>query len=63
MEQRDLIANYLLKLKQQNVLGSEKIQQLERNGMGVFHMMSCLGSILTSSLFPALFGLVNLKGK
>lgn len=63
VEQRDLIANYLLKLKQQNVLGSEKIQQLERNGMGVFHIDELYGQYFDIILVSCTFGLVNLKGE
>lgn len=62
VEQRDLIANYLLKLKQQNVLGSEKIQQLERNGMGVFHIDELFGQQFDIIIVSCTFGLVNLKG-
>lgn len=63
VEQRDLIANYLLKLKQQNVLGSEKIQQLERNGMGVFHIDELFGQYFDVLILSATFGLLNLKGE
>ncbi|MCF8244962.1 MAG: hypothetical protein K9J37_11245 [Saprospiraceae bacterium] len=63
VEQRDLIANYLLKLKQQNVLGSEKIQQLERNGMGVFHIDELFGQHFDIIIVSCTFGLVNLKGE
>ncbi len=63
VEQRDLIANYLLKLKQQNVLGSEKIQQLERNGMGVFHIDELFGQHFDTIIVSCTFGLVNLKGE
>ncbi len=63
VEQRDLIANYLLKLKQQNVLGSEKIQQLERNGMGVFHIDELYGQHFDIIIVSCTFGLVNLKGE
>ncbi|MBI1227895.1 MAG: hypothetical protein GC192_21865 [Bacteroidetes bacterium] len=63
VEQRDLIANYLLKLKQQNVLGSEKIQQLERNGMGVFYIDELFGQYFDIIIVSCTFGLVNLKGE
>lgn len=63
VEQRDLIANYLLKLKQQNVLGSEKIQQLERNGMGVFHVDELFGQYFDILIVSCTYGAVNLKGE
>lgn len=63
VEQRDLIANYLLKLKQQNVLGSEKIQQLERNGMGVFHVDELFGQYFDILIVSCTYGLLNLKGE
>jgi hypothetical protein len=36
--QRDLIYGYLLDIKQRNLPGKEKIQQLERNGLAVYHL-------------------------
>lgn len=63
VEQRDLIANYLLKLKQQSALGSEKIQQLERNGMGVFHIDELFGQHFDILVVSCTFGLVNIKGE
>ncbi len=63
VEQRDLIANYLLKLKQQNAIGSEKIQQLERNGMGVFHVDEVFGQYFDIILISCTYGAVNLKGE
>ncbi len=63
VEQRDLIANYLLKLKQQNALGSEKIHQLERNGMGVFHVDELFGQYFDIIIMSCTYGAVNLKGE
>ncbi|MCB9341642.1 MAG: hypothetical protein H6577_26250 [Lewinellaceae bacterium] len=62
VEQRDLIANYLLKLKQQNAVGSEKIQQLERNGMGVFFIDELFGQHFDILILSCTFGTVNLQG-
>lgn len=62
VEQRDLISNYLLKLKQKNTLGSEKIQQLERNGMGVFFIDELFGQQFDIIILSCTFGMVNLKG-
>ncbi len=62
-EQRDLIASYLLKLKQQNVTGSEKIRQLERNGMGVYYVDELFGQQFDILIVSCTFGAVNIKGK
>ena len=62
VEQRDLISNYLLKLKQQNSVASEKILQLERNGMGVFYIDELFGQQFDIIILSCTFGMVNLKG-
>ncbi len=62
-EQRDLIASYLLKLKQQNVAGSEKIRQLERNGMGVYYVDELFGQQFDILILSCTFGTINIKGK
>jgi hypothetical protein len=63
VEQRDLISSYLLKLKQQNAGASEKILQLERNGLGVHFIDELYGQQFDTLLLSCTFGLVNLKGK
>ncbi len=63
IEQRNLISSYILKLKQQNVLGSEKIRQLERNGMGVYFVEELFGQHFDILIVSFTFGVVNLKGK
>ena len=63
IEQRDLIASYILKLKQQNALGSEKIRQLERNGMGVFFIEELYGQQFDILILCCTFGPVNIKGQ
>jgi hypothetical protein len=62
VEQRDLISYYLLKLKQQNAAGSEKIMQLERNGMGVFFIDELYGQEFDQIIVSGALGVVNLKG-
>jgi len=62
IEQRDLISSYLLKLKQQNASGSEKIKQLERNGMGVYHVDELYGQYFDVLLVSFTLGTVNFKG-
>ena len=63
MEQRDLISSYILKLKQQNAVGSEKIRHLERNGMGVFFIEELYGQQFDIIILSCTFGSINLKGK
>ena len=62
VEQRDLISNYLLKLKQQSAFGSEKIQQLERNGMVVLYIDELFGQQFDIIILSCTLGMVNLKG-
>ncbi|MEZ4952488.1 MAG: hypothetical protein R2825_02780 [Saprospiraceae bacterium] len=63
IEQRNLISSYILKLKQQNVVGSEKIRQLERNGMGVYYVEELFGQHFDVLIVSCTFGAVNIKGK
>lgn len=63
VEQRNLISSYILKLKQQNVVGSEKIRQLERNGMGVYFVEELFGQHFDVLIVSCTFGAVNIKGK
>ncbi|MDX1941193.1 MAG: hypothetical protein SFU99_11620 [Saprospiraceae bacterium] len=60
--QRDLIASYLLKIKQKWSPGVEKIQQLERNGLGVFHIDELRGQHFDVLIVSATYGIVNAKG-
>ncbi|RMG82320.1 MAG: hypothetical protein D6714_11480 [Bacteroidetes bacterium] len=62
VEQRDLISAYLLKIKQQNASGSEKIRQLERNGMGVFHVDELYGQHFDILMISFTIGTINFKG-
>lgn len=63
VEQRDLISSYLLKLKQQNSAGSEKIKQLERNGLGVYSSEEAYGQQFDILILSCTYGAVNLKGE
>lgn len=62
VEQRDLVSSYLLKIKQQNAVGSDKIRQLERNGMGVFHVDELYGQHFDILMLSFTIGTVNFKG-
>lgn len=61
-EQRDLIASYLLKIKQKWSPGVEKIQQLERNGLGVFHLDELHGQHFDVLIIAATYGSKDAKG-
>ena len=61
--QRDAVSNYLLKIKQNNSLQSEKIKQLERNGLGVFFVEEVLGQNFDRLIVSLTFGSTSLKGR
>jgi hypothetical protein len=61
--QRDAVSNYLLKVKQNNGPGAEKIQQLERNGLGVFFIEEILGQNFDKLIVSLTFGSTSLKGR
>lgn len=61
-EQRDLIQNQLLRLKQENSIGSEKILQLERNGMGVFSLDEIYGQSFDELIVSCTLGPVDGAG-
>jgi hypothetical protein len=63
IEQRDLISSYLLKIKQQNANGADKIRQLERNGMGVFHIDELYGQHFDVLMVSMSIGGVNIRGQ
>ncbi len=60
--QRDLISTYLLKLKQLNTAGSEKILQLERNGLGVFYLDELFGQQFDILIISCTIGQIDLEG-
>ncbi|GAB4255027.1 MAG: hypothetical protein Kow0027_21480 [Saprospiraceae bacterium] len=55
-EQRDLIQTHLLKIKQENSIGSEKILQLERNGLGVFCLDELYGQGFDELIVSCTYG-------
>ena len=61
-EQRDLIQSHLLKLKQENNLGSEKIMQLERNGLGVFCLEELYGQSFDEIIVSCTYGPIDKVG-
>lgn len=62
VEQRNLIASYLLKIKQKWSPGVEKIQQLERNGLGVFHIDELHGQHFDVLIVSATYGWKDAQG-
>lgn len=62
IEQRDLIATYLLQIKQRNLQGSDKIRSLERNGLAVLYIDEFPGSKFDQFILSSTFGPVNTQG-
>ncbi len=62
VEQRDLIADYLLKIKQQRAAGSDKIRQLERNGLSVIHTSELHGYASDILILSLTYGSIDLLG-
>ncbi|MCB9293743.1 MAG: hypothetical protein H6559_11570 [Lewinellaceae bacterium] len=60
--QRDMIASYLLRIKQRRSPGVEVIQQLERNGLSVLHLSELSGQRFDFLIISGCFGPVDLKG-
>jgi len=61
-EQRDLIADYLLQIKRKDLPGADKIKQMERNGLGVFHLSELYGQRFDILMVSSVFGIVDVKG-
>ncbi len=59
--QRNLITSYLLKIKQVWSPGAEKIQQLERNGLGVFHLPELRGQHFDVLIISTAYGIIDSK--
>lgn len=62
VEQRDLIAGQLLKIRQRKTAGYEKIQQLHLNGMGVYQFAELQGQHVDILLLSIAHGLVDSQG-
>ena len=60
--QRDLILDYLLKIQQKRSPGAEKIQQLERNGMGVYCIDELAGQHFDILFVSGTYGVIDSKG-
>lgn len=62
VEQRDLIASQLLKIRQRKLAGHEKIQQLHLNGLGVYQFAELQGQHVDVLLVSLVHGLVDARG-
>ena len=59
--QRNLIADYILKIKQKQDAGSEKIKQLERNGMLVTHISELSNLRSDILIFSSVYGPIDIQ--
>ncbi len=62
-EQRNLLSEYLLRIKRQRLTGIEMVQQLERNGLGVFHLSELTGQHFDILVTSICYGQTDTKGK
>ncbi len=62
VQQRDLIASQLLKIRQRKTAGHEKIQQLHLNGLGVYQFAELQGQHVDILLLSIAHGLVDAQG-
>lgn len=60
--QRNLLLEYLLRIKQKRLPGVEKIQQLERNGLSVFRADEVCGQQFDILMISTTFGQANIGG-
>lgn len=63
VEQRDLIAGQLLKIRQRKAAGHEKIQQLHLNGMGVYQFGELQGQHVDVLLVSLVHGETGVSGQ
>ncbi len=57
--QRNLFASYLLKIKQNQANGADKIKHLERNGMGVYAFEELEGQTFDILIISFTYGVIN----
>lgn len=62
VQQRDLIAGQLLKIRQRKTAGHEKIQQLHLNGLGVYQFAELQGQHVDILLLSITHGLIDAQG-
>ncbi|HMQ50174.1 MAG TPA: hypothetical protein PKA00_21635 [Saprospiraceae bacterium] len=61
--QRNLMASYLLRIKQKRSPGVETIQQLERNGLQILSLDEVGGQPFDVLMISGTFGTINVRGK
>ena len=61
-EQRNLILSYLQDIRKRMNQGGDKIKQLERNGLGVFHIHELYGQHFDILMVSTTFGAIDLNG-
>ena len=61
-EQRNLILSYLQEIRKRMNQGGDKIKQLERNGLGVFHIHELYGQHFDVLMVSTTFGPIDLNG-
>ncbi|MCB0640156.1 MAG: hypothetical protein KDC44_00890, partial [Phaeodactylibacter sp.] len=62
-EQRNLVSSYLLRIKQQQASGHQKIRQLERNGLRVLQMEEAYGLQFDILILSFTFGSINTRNE
>jgi hypothetical protein len=62
VQQRDLIANQLLRVRQRKAPGFEKIQQLQLNGLGVYQFSELQGQHVDILLLSLVHGITDASG-
>jgi len=61
-QQRNLLATYLRNLKSEPGEGRDLVQQLERNGLGIFHVSELYGQHFDALIVSMTFGAIDLQG-
>jgi hypothetical protein len=61
--QRDLIASYLRDIKQRGLPGADVLHQLDRNGLGVFHLGELAGQRPDVLLLSCTYGVTDWQGQ
>lgn len=61
-EQRNLILSYLQDIRKRMNHGGDKIKQLERNGLGVYHIHELYGQHFDILMISTTFGPIDLNG-
>ena len=63
VEQRNLIAAYLLRIRQRGEPNAERVEQLQRNGLGVYHLEEIGGRDLDVLIVSTTYGVTGPDGR